>query len=76
MGEFLRAREHLESAITLYEPERHRPLAFRYAWTDPRVVCLSVAAWTLWQLGYPDQALRRGNKALAMAQGLSHPVGR
>jgi predicted ATPase len=31
------------------------------------------AAWTLWQLGYPDKALRRGNKALAMAQGLSHP---
>jgi predicted ATPase len=35
---------------------------------------LSYAAWTLWQLGYPDQALRRGSKALAMAQGLSHPL--
>ncbi len=28
---------------------------------------------TLWDLGYPDQALRRSNEALALAQGLSHP---
>ena len=39
----------------------------------PGYVCLSYAAWTLWQLGYPDQALKRGNEALALAQALSHP---
>ena len=73
MGEFLPAREHLENAITLYDPERHRPLIFRYGGADAGVRCLSYAAWTLWQLGYPDQALKRGNEALALAQGLSHP---
>ena len=31
-------------------------------------------AWTLWHLGYPNQALKRGNEALALAQGLSHPL--
>jgi predicted ATPase len=72
MGEFLPAREHLENAITLYDPERHR-LAFRYGAADAAVRCLSYAAWTLWQLGYPDQALKRGNEALASAQRLSHP---
>ena len=72
MGEFLPAREHLENAITLYDPERHR-LAFRYGAADAGVRCLSYAAWTLWQLGYPDQALKRGNEALALAQRLSHP---
>jgi len=30
MGEFLPASEHLEVATTLYDPERHRSLAFRY----------------------------------------------
>jgi len=30
-------------------------------------------ALTLWQLGYPDQALMRGNEALALAQRLSDP---
>jgi predicted ATPase len=29
-------------------------------------------AWALWQLGYPDQALKRGNEGLALAQTLSH----
>jgi predicted ATPase len=71
MGEFLPAKEHLENAITLYDPEH--PLAFRNARHDSEVFCLSYAAWTLWHLGYPDQALKRGNEALALAQRLSHP---
>jgi class 3 adenylate cyclase/predicted ATPase len=75
MGGFLPAREHFEMAISVYDPERHRPLAFRYGGADAGVRCLSYAAWTLWQLGYPDQALKRGNEALALAQALSHPFG-
>jgi class 3 adenylate cyclase/predicted ATPase len=71
MGEFLSAKERLENAIILYDPER--PLALRNAGFDHVVFCLSYAAWTLWQLGYPDQALSRGNEALALAQRLSHP---
>src|SRR5229473_1306859 len=74
MGEFLPAREHLEMASSLYDPERHRPLAFRYGGFDAGIACLSYAAWTLWTLGYPDQALKRGNEALALAQALSHPL--
>jgi predicted ATPase len=34
---------------------------------------LAPAAPTLWQLGYPDQALQRANEAIALAQSLSHP---
>jgi predicted ATPase len=68
----LLAKEHLEMAISLYDRERHRPLALRYG-LDAGVNCLSYAAWTLWHLGYPEQALKRGNEALALAQGLSHP---
>jgi class 3 adenylate cyclase/predicted ATPase len=72
MGEFLPAREHGENAITLYDRERHRPLIFLYG-SDAGVRSLSQVASTLWQLGYPDQALKRGNEALALAQALSHP---
>jgi predicted ATPase len=72
MGEFLPAREHLEMAISLYDPER--PLAFRYGRFDAGVVGLSYAAWTLWHLGYPDQAHNKGKEALALAHGLSHPL--
>jgi len=73
MGKFLPAREHLEGAISLYDPERHRRLIFRYGY-DAGVACLSYAAWTLWHLGYPDQALERSYEALALAQRLSHPI--
>jgi predicted ATPase len=72
MGEFLPAREPGENAITLYDRERHRPLTFRYGF-DAGVTSLSYVAMTLWQLGYPDQALKRGNEALALAQTLLHP---
>src|SRR5579863_3016712 len=55
IGEFISARKHLEMAITLYDPDRHPPLAVRYVGIDPGVACLSFAALTLWQLGYPDR---------------------
>ena len=55
LGEFGLAREHLEHAIALYQPDTHRSLAFRYG-SDPKVVCLFYNALTLWALGYPDQA--------------------
>src|SRR5262249_24918135 len=37
MGHLLSARERLELAISLYDPERHRPLAFRYGGIEPGV---------------------------------------
>jgi predicted ATPase len=73
LGKFLPARENLDNAISLYDPERHRPLIFRYGGPNPGVFCLAYVAWTLWYLGYPDRALKRVNKALALAQALSDP---
>jgi class 3 adenylate cyclase/predicted ATPase len=74
MGELILASEHLEMAISLYDRERHHPLAFRYAGVDAGVSCLSYAAQTLWHLGYPDQALERVNEAHSLAHALAHPI--
>ena len=41
--------------------------------TAPGVRCLALAASTLWCLGYPAQARRRCQEALALAQALDHP---
>jgi predicted ATPase len=73
MGELLPARTHLEMAISLYDRERHRPLAFRFTGLDSEVQCLSYSAFTLWTLGYPDQALKLVNQAVGLAQAISHP---
>jgi predicted ATPase/class 3 adenylate cyclase len=69
MGEWLLARDHLEVAISLYDRERPMWIGF-----DTGVNCLSYMALTLWTLGYPDQALKRGSEAVALAQVLSHPL--
>jgi predicted ATPase len=59
--------------MRLYDPQQHHALAFRYGNFDPGVTCLAYAAWTLWLLGYPEQALERANEALTLAQHLEHP---
>ena len=73
MGKLVPARKHFEMAISLYDRERHRPLIFRYYGQDAGVRCLSLIGECLWHVGYPDQALKRGNEAFILAQGLSHP---
>ena len=73
-GEFASARPHLEQASALYDPQTHPRSTVHTA--DPRVQCLSCAAWTLWYLGCPDQALKRSQEAVALAAGLSHPWSR
>jgi DNA-binding winged helix-turn-helix (wHTH) protein/predicted ATPase len=40
---------------------------------DPGAISFAYAAWNLWFLGYPDQALRRSQEALALARSRSHP---
>ena len=72
LGEFALAREHEERGIALYDPPQHRPLVLLYA-EHPGVVCLCFAAHALWYLGYPDQALKRIQDALTLAQQLAHP---
>jgi class 3 adenylate cyclase/predicted ATPase len=72
LGEPCIAREQLDQAIALYDPERHRAHAFLYG-QDPGVGCLSVAAGALWSLGYPDQALKKSEEATALARAVAHP---
>src|SRR5262245_37449404 len=72
LGEFASTRAHLEQGLALYNRRQHHSLAFFYA-IDIGVSCLSYTSFTLWYLGYPDQAWEREQGALALAQELSHP---
>ncbi|MDA9489444.1 AAA family ATPase [Bradyrhizobium sp. CCBAU 11361] len=65
------ARAHLERTLALYDPAAHRSLAFLVA-QDPRVSGLSVLSWSLFALGYPEQARARSEEALTDAKELSH----
>jgi predicted ATPase len=72
LGHSARACEHLEKALTLYDPAQHRALAFR-AGGDPGTDSVSELALALWSLGYPDQALKRLHEALSLAREISYP---
>ena len=41
---------------------------------DPRVSCLTTSGFFLWLLGYPDRAVERAERAIALATDLDHPV--
>ena len=71
IGEFAHAREHLQKAVALHNPEQHKALAFQYG-TDPRTVCLLYETLALWVLGYPEQALQKSREALARAEEGAH----
>src|SRR5215467_13068776 len=66
-GAFAEGRAHLDSAIALYDPAEHRPLATRFG-QDIRVAALSYRSWALWMLGYPEAALADTSHALRDAR--------
>ena len=73
LGEFTSALQYLERGISFHDPQQHNVLAFSYG-ADPGLVCMLYKAWTLWYLGYPDQALNTAKKALSLIEELSHPL--
>ncbi|MEZ5276964.1 MAG: AAA family ATPase [Opitutaceae bacterium] len=72
LGNFARARQHLETSLANYDPAdraRHITLFAQ----DPKAVCLVRLGWSLWFLGYPDQAADAINQAVQVARSLHHP---
>jgi predicted ATPase len=72
LGEYAAAWTHLEQGITLIDPAAQRALVLRHGPVSG-VGCLAHGALTLWCLGFPAQARRRSQEALALAQALAHP---
>jgi predicted ATPase len=73
-GDGVTGLAHSEQGIALYDPRQHREHAFLYGGHDPCMCCICHAAWSLWFLGYPDQALCRSREAISLARELSHPT--
>ena len=74
LGDYAAARTYLEQGITLIDPTAQRALALRSNVTTGVTWCLVHTALTLWCLGYPAQARRRSQEALALALALTHPL--
>jgi len=71
-GEFEEVLAHANQSIALENSEEQRGHVLSAGY-DGRVISLTGASWALWTLGFPDQALKRMEEALATAQKLAHP---
>jgi class 3 adenylate cyclase len=71
-GDYTRAREHFERALSLYDPARDRGHAFIYG-QDTRIGCASSYTSVLWYLGHLDMAVGLKQAMLAWARELNHP---
>jgi hypothetical protein len=69
-GNFSGAHKYAELGMQLYDPYQHGSAEYAL---DLGVTFLSLGAWALWYLGYPDQALRKSQRAVAVARDLGHP---
>jgi predicted ATPase len=73
LGEFRTAQAHLERLTALYDPEEHHGAFLLLRGSDAGVSALAYDASALWCLGYPDQAVKRSQEAMALIRIANHP---
>src|SRR5262245_44886721 len=71
-GEFAEGLHHLKRARTLYDSKHHACYRYQYG-QDIGAAALCYLSWTLWHLGYVDQAATVAAEAMKSAEALSHP---
>ncbi len=71
-GQLLAAREHLDQALALHDPEASHPLGLVFP-GEPSVMGRAVLGIVLWLLGYPEQGRGNIQQALALAQDIEQP---
>jgi predicted ATPase len=71
VGNYREALPHLALAASLYQPDEHRELAFRYG-QDLGAAALCYLAWALWHNGYLDQAALTADRAIRHAREFEH----
>jgi serine/threonine protein kinase/predicted ATPase len=65
-GELVEGRDHVEAAISLHEPQKVPSYISMFRW-NPGAYAISEAIMVMWLLGYPEQARRRAEEAIALA---------
>jgi DNA-binding SARP family transcriptional activator/predicted ATPase len=72
LGHYAESRAHLEHVISFYKPQSHHHAFVVVRGTDAGVSALAYDACCLWCLGYPDQAAKQSQQAVAVAKELGH----
>jgi tetratricopeptide (TPR) repeat protein len=72
-GEVAAAHAYCTQGMAFYQVQRQQLSPSHTPVHDAGVGCCSYAAWCLWVLGYPAQALQQSHETLTLAQELSRP---
>src|SRR5262245_42686209 len=72
-GAVAAAHTHFAQALALYDAHQHRAATSLFV-EDVGVICLCRTSWTLWYLGYPDQAWARSQASVTLAHQVAHPL--
>jgi class 3 adenylate cyclase/predicted ATPase len=67
-GDMMRAVQEMDACRANYMRLEHRPEAVQ----DPGIMCLCYSAWSLWELGYPDEARKRVTDVVTHAEQIRH----
>ncbi len=73
LGSLAAAQRHFENGLALYDAQRDRVKAARVGY-DTGTACHALLGLVLWDRGYPDEALRHAEEAIAAAGTASHPL--
>ena len=73
LGEFQAARASFQEMIAFYEPQQHHRTLILLRGSDLGLSALAYDTCCLWCLGYPEQASKRSQEAMALARELGHP---
>ncbi|HXV24921.1 MAG TPA: AAA family ATPase [Alphaproteobacteria bacterium] len=73
-GDYAAAEAHIDIGLAIYDPEQHHRLTYIYTGHDPGICCKNFSADLLWLRGYPDQAVKRAQESVTLAERLSHPL--
>ena len=75
-GEYREAREHLEQALALFQPERVDGLGFRFGFLESGVGAMALLPMALWPLGEVERAVSLELDADARNAALPHAGAR
>jgi tetratricopeptide (TPR) repeat protein len=67
-GELQATMREMDMGLALYTPALHRLFGVQ----DPGVMCMAYSSWCMWELGRPDTALVRIERAAVMAFEFQH----
>ena len=67
-GQLRATMREMDTALALYRHDMHPQFGIQ----DPGVMCMAYSSWGLWELGRPDAALERINRAVDLTGAFGH----